>query len=161
VPAFIKRYGVSCCIAAMLAAICGGPTPCLSACPDVNADGIWDVLDVQAIASEVLARQADLETRDVNGDGRVDVRDFQAAVTELGESPPASQDPPAERKDSKACLSSVRKPGPAWVTFELVAAGQSVRPVPRYAAWRVSKAAGPSVERFLFHLTPNAPPCPA
>lgn len=156
----IKRYGACWCIAAMLAAGMWGHLPSVTQGADVNADGLLDVRDVQSIAAQVLAQHPGQSPQDVNDDGQVDVRDFQKAVAELGQSPSIPKEPPPEQRESKACLSRSPKIGPATLVCYLLPSAGSPKTGPRCAAaHRQFKTATHAVERFLFHLTPNAPPC--
>ena len=154
-----KRYVVFFCVVAILAATWWGERPCAVVCADVNSDGLLDVRDVQAIAAEVLAHQSQQTGRDVNGDGQIDVRDFQAAVAELEQPSSTSHEPP-ERSESKAYFACDYKVGPVVLSCQVLPVVRPSRPGSSFAASRrQSKATEYSVQRFLFHLTPNAPPC--
>jgi hypothetical protein len=86
------------------------------------------------------------------------VRDFQAAVADLGHSIPASNEPLPERTESKAYVSHEQKVEPVLLQRKTFSVARPRCPRPRTAVWLQSRAAGHATERFLFHLTPNAPP---
>ncbi len=156
----IKQYCACWCITAMLATSMWSQFPCVAGCADVNCDGLLDVLDVQAIAADVLASHPEQHSGDVNGDGRVDVRDFQVAVAELRHPPSTSDAPLPERTEPEACISCDRRMMPVLAPGQLLPVARPVCPKPRRTgAWHQAQGSNHSVERFLFHLIPNAPPC--
>jgi hypothetical protein len=154
-----KRYSVACCVTAILAAAVFGQSASVVSRADINADGRLDVLDVQAIAAEVLARESGHYVGDVNRDGVVDVRDFQTVVAELQEPSPPSEEQPTDESGSKAYFARDGQAVPLLLTCQVLPTVRPARPGPRMAATtRHTKAVEHSVQRFLFHLTPNAPP---
>jgi hypothetical protein len=126
---------------------------------DANGDRRVDVLDIQAVLDAVIAdSEADPRT-DVNGNGQTNILDFQltqAQATATPERRPA----PEQELPLKACHFS--NPPAPWIRFEqTVTVVALAQPSPR--PFLRSPDAGidgidSKTERYLYGLTPNAPP---
>jgi len=133
---------------------------------DTNSDGTVDVQDIQCLVAHILTSTANgavLPRRDINGDGQVDILDLQT-VTALATTLPQPPDTPAQPAHSKGVMpATLRMDGPLAASAEApisttrlpeIGAGNSVPVV--YAADPLQQQA-----RYLFLLTPHAPPLDA
>ena len=154
-----KRFSAVCCIAALAAAAVFGQARVAPPAGDVNADGRLDVLDVQALAAKVLEDSSQATPGDANGDGLIDIRDFQAVVAALHEPSKPTDQPPADESGSKAYFACHGDPLPLLLHSRSALTEPPARPKPRVVApTRQARAAEYPIQRFLYHLTPNAPP---
>lgn len=142
-----------------ISAICG-PFCFPNSQGDVNGDRSVDILDVQALVSQVLNGTAPADKADVNKDGQIDVRDVQFALAHLNAQTSSDQPEPEQRKMPQAITAA---PEQHWIrtgptVTELLhpdAAGIRASERHRNAPLIVLSA---HTERYLFTLTPNAPP---
>lgn len=136
----------------------GGTTPVAA---DANGDSRADVLDVQVIVAQILAASAgSAASADVNHDGRVDVLDFQQTLAETAQTAPPSKPLPENRRPDAVFPVTIQGLALAALPERLSAhlATPAPKPCPR-GALRDSGAAIPKeTERWLFSLTPHAPP---
>jgi len=131
---------------------------------DVNGDAVIDVLDVQRVFAAGAEGSADRVRYDLNNDGKVDILDMHIVLSNAtyGQSGNRdAQDPPTP--DATATV-----PAPQQFFSLLAPAPVLSRPVVETArseavlVWLACAAHPPSrTERYLFNLTPNAPPLPA
>ena len=127
---------------------------------DVNGDRRVDVLDMQQVIAAVLQGETPDNLGDVNGDGQVDILDFQQVLSHVAQ--------PAQEEKTSRDTSVFETCQFAYQTVWLVA------PQCRKDERFVEEARGasctgfdrpvrPSIpsetERYLFSLTPHAPPC--
>jgi hypothetical protein len=155
-----KRQTISLMLAATLVAASAVSTtgpPRLSG--DVNGDRRVNVLDIQAVIGGALAVEKPCHCTDVNGDGHTDVLDFQLTQSRAVES---SDEPsfPSEGPPLEACYVSGAALSVLWVdrsTVDVVvpAAQPVVRPS---APIDDARARDSKTARYLYQLTPNAPP---
>ena len=125
---------------------------------DVNGDGRTDVLDIQAVIGGVLAAQMPDRLTDVNGDGQTDVLDLQLTLRRIGE-PAQDQGAPLDDFSLEAPRSSVP-------IFSLARSAQRrgmLAALPPRHARRAfletrSRPASCRTDRYLYRLTPHAPP---
>jgi hypothetical protein len=142
--------------------------PCAPAfCPfytsapgDTNGDCKQNILDVQTVIADLLNSPGAGEASDVNGDGQVDVRDFQKVLFWASQSEEESQAPPRESVPKSPRLAGyptllLARPGAS--KFQVVLAEKdNTRRAPRDSfEWTCPS----ETERFLYILTPHAPPC--
>ena len=133
---------------------------------DTNSDGTVDVQDIQCLVAHILTSTANgavLPRRDINGDGQVDILDLQT-VTALATTLPEQPDAPAQPTHSKGVMpSNLRMDGP--LAASAVAPISTTR-LPEMGAGHLipaAYAANPLQHqaRYLFLLTPHAPPLDA
>ncbi len=126
---------------------------------DLNGDASVDVLDVQAVVAHVLSEDPDSRVADVNGDGRLDVLDLQAVVAQAADSEvPASTPADTPRK---ATFPVLRVPRMLPANRLCLPRADENAPVPmRFRQAKAVRIAAlrTQVERYLFTLTPHAPP---
>lgn len=126
---------------------------------DANGDHRVDVLDIQAVFDAVAAGDDSNPLTDVNGNGETNVLDFQltqaVATATTDEQRIPDQDVPL-----KAC--HFARPLPTWLGLEHPTADILVaQPGGRgFSAPAEDCVRGTSTrtERYLYRLTPNAPP---
>lgn len=125
---------------------------------DLNGDGRFDVLDLQGLASALL-NDVERPEADVNGDGQVDILDFQLALAQPEAEPPEMPEmPPAHgRKGIAPPLVRADAQPSSERIFALFPRFAPPRPFPicRRAA---EESVTPQTQRYLFKLTPHAPP---
>ena len=159
----IRRYIVIVCTVALTVGSMLAEGLVLHRGADVNHDGWLDILDAQAIASQLAATPLTQPGCDVNDDGAVDIRDFQRAIAGLSE--PIQLPPPITSGANRpqACL--VLKDGVSLplLPCRVVWAGYAGESPGKRRALEQSSLLVASVQhttrRFLFSLTPHAPPC--
>jgi hypothetical protein len=125
---------------------------------DVNGDSLVDVFDVQAIVADMLTRMPATEA-DVNRDGQVDVFDLQAAVAEANDTTPTTEAPKESPVPDTGIIPRVEMPplqAPAIFRLAKIIEEDS------QSLWNQGhdEFFGPLPEtaRYLFRLTPHAPP---
>ena len=130
---------------------------------DINGDQSINILDAQVMVAKVLKGGTSEEKAkvDVNHDGRVDILDLQYILAHLNDVAPQKENPlPPDSQTPKAVLIIVDR---SWARIE--AGVVSVLPFLEDAVAfsqpiRAEVVLAPSrqMERYLFTLTPNAPP---
>jgi len=127
---------------------------------DANGDHAVDVLDVQTVVARVLSDVSPDGCADVNSDGAIDILDLQCILAQLTHADaPHKQVPPESKPDARIPADhSLRVP-----VVLADAAGFVPREgvLPASTPYRsVDPFSGISTqtERYLFTLTPNAPP---
>jgi len=127
---------------------------------DANGDRAVDVLDVQTVVARVLGYSAPGGCADVNSDGAIDVLDLQCILAQLTHADaPQKQVPPDSKPDARI---------PANHGFRVpVVLADAAGFVAREGALPASTTClnidpfmgtSKQTERYLFTLTPNAPP---
>ena len=126
---------------------------------DVNGDAVTDVLDVQS-AIHAVTHQRDDGEMDVNKDGRVDVLDFHLVLARATYAPSSTEPPPTKPKpsgtiplvqDAPPGLQLPKRPVQVLVPEEDTEASER-------DGLTHFVATAPETERYLFRLTPHAPP---
>jgi len=126
---------------------------------DVNSDGQIDVLDLQVVIADVLDGGTPASAADVNGDGCIDVRDFQLALSKAHQShedddPPPSDDvyglPQVSNKTLRLARLDWREDIAAILACQHTSATPHECSCPLVRPTRS--------QRYLFQLTPHAPP---
>lgn len=127
-----------------------------------DAGAVLGVLQVQRILAAVMGGAGPDGLSDVNGDGCVDVLDFQGAVAQATGQ---AKEERSEEDDPAPARTCVLSPSLFWLDKPVCRPGETV-PVSdeaqsRRAARDLAVAAlpAPDTERYLFILTPHAPPC--
>ncbi len=147
---------------ALACVVCAGSlaTPASeSPCGDVNRDGRVDILDLQSAVNGVL-EQRNSNFVDVNSDGAVDILDLQRLLARTAEADAPANDPPSDTKPDATTPPAPRVPQPSSAlppaaTFQI--SPRTDRPIPG-RPWPDRDHAPTRTERYLFTLTPNAPP---
>ena len=150
---------IACLLAVSLTAMAlWGPSS--PAAADANGDHQVDILDIQMVVGHVLGGPGASAQADVNGDGRVDVLDLQRIVSQATQDVPPEQDTPQDSRPEGVMPSGVCVPiAPVWA--KAVAVLVAPEDTGKAARWpRQADLPVPAkTERYLFTLTPHAPPC--
>jgi len=126
---------------------------------DVNGDRRVDVLDIQAVIGGMLASGERNRLTDLNRDGQTDVLDLQLVLS-WAQQPAEERERPPEGLPRDAGRYLCQDLSPAKLERRATALAVPEPPQRKRGALF---AAGPSVassrtERYLFQLTPHAPP---
>ncbi len=129
---------------------------------DINSDTTVDILDVQSIIVAVVGKDASKESLDINNDGRVDVLDLQMVVARATFDPasPTEENGPAPAKPSATLPMPVQVQALAPI-LKPIALQPEQRETESRFCWARLEHFVPlttQTERYLFTLTPNAPP---
>jgi hypothetical protein len=133
-----------------------------SADADVNQDDAVNVLDLQRLLTGMFAETSAPGAADLNGDGLIDVLDLQLLIAHTHDAD-APESPEQPVPAPVGMLSAQPQPYQPRV---LALAPNSHPPLPPAQAHpgvrrgEVFPTAQPSTLRFLFQLTPHAPPRP-
>jgi hypothetical protein len=118
-----------------------------------------DVGLIQGIVADVFSEDAPNAASDVNGDGQIDILDFQQAL-DLATQADSGKESPLQDSTPRSCYFSYQTLVLAKLdcqkTAELLDRPQTPRPRTFDHADR--RIATSETERYLFQLTPNAPP---
>ena len=147
--------------AALTAASLAVPGTAADNAADVNGDAIVDVLDVQRVLAAVTQRGPVEACFDVNGDGAVDILDYQFILAQATYARSSEQDipegPAPDGVIPQRVLAPVLQLASAFPTPQSdrqpACGGQGLR----LDAYR-SAQIPPKTERYLYTLTPHAPP---
>ena len=131
----LRGLTISALVLALIGSTVVGPGAYLASSGDTNGDRVVDVRDVQNAVAQVLHGSSPDRRVDVNADGRVDVLDLQRILARYVPAPPL------------LCCTSAPKSEPG-----------EQGPATRWARLGASVTISPRTERFLFTLTPHAPP---
>jgi len=146
-------------LGAVMATGLAGPRAFLSLDSDANGDREVNVLDVQVVVADVLSGPSRTGSADVNADGRVDILDLQRILSQAATTDAPKQDAPAE------CEPKAAPPAP-FVPLTIAATGRITadtdhRIAALRAGWSKIERVAPmaaQTERYLYTLTPHAPP---
>ena len=127
---------------------------------DTNGDREVDVLDLQTVVAQVLSASSAKVCADVNCDGRIDILDLQWILAHATQADSPMKESPAESKGEATAPAIRDVPTPLIVSVRLVPElGARDRRGPANWTKRDRFAAIPThTERYLFTLTPHAPP---
>lgn len=149
-------------LAASLASAAAAPPAIVDATEDLNGDRAVNVLDLQQIVAQLLDTGVADRPPDVNGDGVIDILDVQRILARTAE----ARDP----EDNPSENSSPKSTPPITFSLKLPlvqrCASIDLPEAPSGAArrWERRDTHPPIVcrhrERYLYVLTPNAPPIP-
>jgi hypothetical protein len=140
-----------------------GPLFSVSCKGDVNGDRVVNILDAQAMVANVLTGSASGEGSDANHDGCVDIRDLQFVLARLNRAHSDEAPMPTESKAPGAVLTISDR---SWARLE-TGVVEILSAVSDESSVRSRCHSEPVVvlssrtERYLYTLTPNAPPFPA
>ncbi|NIA15983.1 MAG: hypothetical protein GWP08_18115 [Nitrospiraceae bacterium] len=146
-------------LGAIMATGFAGPRAFLSLDSDANGDRQVNVLDLQVVVADVLSGPSQTGPADVNADGRVDILDLQRILSQAATTDAPEQDAPAER-EPKAAPPAPFVPRILATTGRLTA-DTDHRIAALRAAWPKIQRVVPmtaQTERYLYTLTPHAPP---
>ncbi len=127
---------------------------------DLNGDGVVDVLDAQAMIAQVMNTTLPMNVADVTRDGHVDVLDLQFVMARLNDTDSSQSNPPDESQSPKSVPPSIARhwAKPPLVVMAFVRPGEEeTRPGLLFDHTPVVTRTSDE-ERYLFTLTPNAPP---
>lgn len=155
---FLSKAICAVCVASIATAPMVGPLDPMRG--DLNGDARIDVLDLQSLTAALLEGGGRTEA-DLNGDGRVDVLDYQRALAQRVEEEPGGLPEIPNRPDSKGIMPPPLRLDGAQPSFDRIVA--RLAPVqtslPLLSGRReANTAACPQIQRYLFNLTPHAPP---
>lgn len=127
---------------------------------DANGDSIVDVRDLQVLVVKVLAGVERLGVGDLNGDSRVNVLDFQQALAQVHR-PERHSTTPRARIACRGCFFHYQKgwvaePTPRKLEPACLILPPSTMQEPLEHPIRIVIAT--TSNRYLFRITPNAPP---
>ena len=135
-------------------------------CGDANGDHQINILDVQTLISEVMDNSHLNAQADVNADGEVNILDLQYTLSHKTQSVRENQPAPSESKPAPAVPMKQHRQyrGLAQVPqYRIEVAHLTLSGTPR--RFSCTKQVLPKVssrtERYLFNLTPHAPPLSA
>lgn len=146
-------------LGAVVTAGLAGPRALLSLDNDANGDREVNVLDVQVAVANVLSDPSRTGPADVNADGRVDILDLQRILSQAATTDAPKQDAPAEREPKAT-------PPAPFVPLTIAATGRITADTDHQTAairamWSKIERVAPmaaQTERYLYTLTPHAPP---
>ena len=151
-------------IAALVFALIGstvvGPGVYLASSGDTNGDRVVDVRDVQNAVAQVLRGSSPDRRADVNADGRVDILDLQRILAEATQAEAPEKEPPTEPRPTSTVPLGRYVPAPPLLCCTIVPRSERNEqgPATGWARLGASPTIPPRTERFLFTLTPHAPP---
>jgi len=148
--------GVLACCLAISAAV--KPVPVCRG--DVNGDHLVNILDVQTLTASVLGGGVPSSEMDANRDGQVDVRDLQFILGRLNSRPSSELPSPSEEKTPCAVIVAANHFGARTDagTVEIVNPSDDEARAALYFHAESRIVLSSHTERYLFSLTPNAPP---
>jgi len=127
---------------------------------DTNGDRHVDVLDVQRVVFQVLNGSLPDRAVDVNADGRIDILDLQRVLAQATQAQLPRREAPAKSKPDATPPAMPLVPMPLAAT-----ARRFLSPIPEdsssFARWSKHDcivAIPRQTERYLYALTPHAPP---
>lgn len=125
---------------------------------DVNGDRLVDVLDLQMVIGDALAARMPDRLTDVNGDGRTDVLDLQLTFRRTREPVQEPDAPPNEFS-----LEALRLSLPIFTPMRCAQCQEALAALRLPRVHRAFPAVKPRpascrTERYLYRLTPHAPP---
>ncbi|HUW61235.1 MAG TPA: dockerin type I repeat-containing protein [Candidatus Bathyarchaeia archaeon] len=161
----LKTCTVGVVVCSLLMAAAVGPVVFVSLQGDVNGDGRVDVLDAQLLVAQVVksprssaVAQSAAGPADANRDGAINVLDLQYTLARVNGAPPEQAPAPADSKSPKGKTVRAYSWAPLVVLAVATIAPVAQRPkVTRFSVWP-PRALGSSTQRYLFTLTPHAPP---
>ena len=127
---------------------------------DINGDQCVDILDVQSIIAAVVKHVPADSVTDVNADGCVDVLDLQFILARATYARSPEKPTPPEPKPSATAPVRAHAPVSPSLARQLTLE-PAQQPTPTCFRWShmVHFVATPTdTERYLFTLTPHAPP---
>jgi hypothetical protein len=131
-----------------------------AAAGDVNGDRTVDVLDLQRLVADVLNSTGGGIT-DLNGDGVIDILDLQLLLAEAARAGETAPDAPESGPPAAAPNPPGPSARPASVRSIITLLPAEFRPDSGKSPLREGRPRIPrDIERYLFTLTPNAPPVP-
>jgi dockerin type I repeat protein len=157
----VTRFVTYACVIAMTAATVVVVQPVAQTRGDTNQDGRIDVLDIQTVVAEVLAGATPEGLSDVNADGRVDVRDFQLTLGESKQAPEESDLPEETDADSYVAYVPVRTLAfahPELRRIDVLTVLHTQDDEQPSLLPTCDEFLPPQTERYLYRLTPHAPP---
>lgn len=157
---YVKCVFVCASLIMLVAAGMYGTDLCENCRGDTNGDRSVNILDVQKVVSQVLHGSGRAESADVNGDGVVDIRDFQYVLHRTKDARPDDDSEPGDDGRNRATVGSPCRLYGKYRTpthFVFRADADSETPDFRSVDFPVI-AFRARTERYLFRLTPHAPP---
>ena len=156
----LRGLTISALIFALVGSTVVGPGAYLVSSGDTNGDRVVDICDVQNAVAQVLHGCSPDRRADVNADGRVDVLDLQRILAEATQAEAPEKDPPTEpRPKSTAPVGRYVPMSPLLsCTFAPKSEPGEQGPATRWDRLGAAVTISPRTERFLFTLTPHAPP---
>jgi len=128
---------------------------------DVNSDHKINILDIQTVMFQVIHGSRPEAEADVNGDGKTDIRDFQFVLFQANQPRSEEETSPTETSRNKAVpgkqlrlIAQAQCRNPAVVDTDRDEARPAFHFLSQFPVVRISTR----TERYLFTLTPHAPP---
>ena len=125
---------------------------------DTNGDRQVDVRDVQNVVTQVLNGLAPDRRADVNNDGRIDVLDLQRVLARATEAQAPKHDPPMDTRPKATIPAGTHAPAPAALAERYLPKTGPERPGTDWPQRDRAPVIPTDTERYLFRLTPHAPP---
>jgi len=127
---------------------------------DANGDRQVDVRDVQAVVTQVLRGLPPDRRADVNNDGRIDVLDLQRVLAGAAEAEAPRDDRPQETRPKATVPAGAHLPAPALLAerHQTVPSAGLEHPASYWSTLNRAAVIPADTERYLFRLTPHAPP---
>jgi hypothetical protein len=154
------RFVTSALVASVAVSAIVGPLSVAIDRGDLNGDGVVDILDAQVMIAQVMNATLPLNVADVTGDGRIDVLDLQFVMARLNDADSGTTKLPDESSAPKSVPASLARcwAKPALTVIALVRPDEDeAQESARFDHCPVVTLT-PDKERYLFTLTPNAPP---
>jgi len=156
----LRGLTISALVLALIGSTVVGPGAYVASTADTNGDWVVDVRDVQNAVTQVLHGSSPDRRADVNADGRVDVLDLQRILAEATQAEAPEKDSPTEPKPKSTAPVGRYVPAPPVLCCTIAPKSEPGEqgPATRWARLAASVTISPRTERFLFTLTPHAPP---
>jgi len=156
----LKTFTIRAVLLSLIVTAALGPAAFLSLQGDVNGDGQVDVLDAQLLVSQVV-KSPDLKTApqaDANRDGKINVLDLQYTLARVNGAQPEKAPAPANAPAPKSTAASAFGWGAPLVQVVSVVQPSTVHPRMARLLSGPPRVLTCSTQRYLFTLTPHAPP---
>ena len=157
---YVKCILVCASLIVLVATSMSGADLCQNCRGDANGDKSVNILDVQKVVSQVLHGPDGAASADVNGDGTVDIRDFQYVLHQAEKAGTEDNAEPVDDGRNQATVGSPCRLCAKYRTpthFIIDADEDSETPDFRSVDFPVVSFRA-RTERYLFRLTPHAPP---
>jgi len=126
---------------------------------DVNGDAVIDILDVQRMFTAMAQQAEDLRRFDLNGDGEVNVLDLHIVLANATYAQSTEREATEPERPSATVPAQPQVPSGLAVLPRLsLQIAEPVEEAIDLARLEIPLPRPPKTERYLFHLTPNAPP---
>lgn len=156
----LKTFTIRIIVLSLLATAALGPAAFLCVQGDVNGDGRVDVLDAQLLVAQVVkSPDACASPRaDANQDGQINVLDLQYTLARVNGAETENKPAPAKDPSPKCTVTSFHGLGGPLVRLTGMLEPATVHPRMARLLSGPPRVLPSSTQRYLFTLTPHAPP---